>query len=118
MNAENTMLAMLVHEHGGPEMLRVEWESSGSVDPIDPQLLNQKGSLVLTRPSLGHYTATREELLRRAGDLYSWTHTGDLSVRIGAEFDLTVTDAADAHRALQGRRTTGKVVLRTRRAAG
>lgn len=84
-------------------------QSSGAVEPIDPQLLNRKGSIFLTRPSLGYYTATREELLERAGDLFSWIESGDLSVRIGAEFALA--DAAEAHRALEGRRTTGKVLL-------
>lgn len=86
-------------------------QSSGPVEPIDPQLLNQKGSLFLTRPSLVHYVATREELLKRAGDLFRWIEAGELSVRVGAEFALA--DAAEAHRALEGRRTTGKVLLRT-----
>jgi NADPH:quinone reductase len=85
-------------------------QSSGPVEPIDPQLLNQKGSLFLTRPTLGHYVATREELLWRAGELFSWIEAGELSVRIGAEFPLS--EAAEAHRALEGRRTTGKVLLR------
>jgi NADPH:quinone reductase len=86
-------------------------QSSGPVAPLDPQLLNQKGSLFLTRPTLGHYTATRDELLWRAGDLFGWMAAGELSVRIGAEYPLA--DAAGAHRALEGRRTTGKVLLRT-----
>jgi NADPH2:quinone reductase len=85
-------------------------QSSGPVAPVDPQLLNQKGSLFLTRPTLGHYTATRDELLWRAGELFAWIAAGELSVRVGAEFPLT--DAAEAHRALEGRRTTGKVLLR------
>lgn len=85
-------------------------QSSGPVDPLDPQLLNQKGSLFLTRPTLGHYVATREELLDRAGDLFGWVARGELSVRIGAEYPLA--EAAEAHRALEGRRTTGKVLLR------
>ena len=84
-------------------------QSSGPVAPFDPQLLNQKGSLFLTRPTLGHYVATREELLRRAGDLFAWIAAGELSVRVGAEFALA--DAAEAHRALEARRTTGKVLL-------
>ena len=84
-------------------------QSSGPVEPIDPQLLNQKGSLFLTRPTLGHYTATREELLQRAGDLFAWIAAGELTVRIGAEFPLT--EVAEAHRALESRRTTGKVLL-------
>ena len=85
-------------------------QSSGSVEPFDPQLLNQKGSLFLTRPSLGAYVATRAELLDRAKDLFAWVANGELTVSIGAEFPLEA--AADAHRALEGRRTTGKVLLR------
>lgn len=85
-------------------------QSSGPVPPVDPQLLNQKGSLFLTRPTLGHYVATRDELLWRAGELFGWMAAGELDVRIGAEFALA--DAAEAHRALEGRRTTGKVLLR------
>lgn len=85
-------------------------QSSGPVAPLDPQLLNQKGSLFLTRPTLGHYVATREELLWRAGELFEWMRAGELSVRVGADFPLE--EAAGAHRALEGRRTTGKVLLR------
>lgn len=84
-------------------------QSSGPVDPIDPQLLNRKGSLFLTRPSLGHYVATRDELRWRASDLFTWIADGELKVRIGAEYPLE--RAADAHRALEGRRTTGKLLL-------
>jgi NADPH2:quinone reductase len=84
-------------------------QSSGPVPPFDPQVLNTKGSLFLTRPTLGHYTATREELLRRAGDLFRWIQAGELRVRIGQRFPLT--DAAEAHRQLEGRLTTGKVLL-------
>jgi NADPH2:quinone reductase len=84
--------------------------SSGPVAPIDPQILNRKGSLFLTRPTLGHYTATREELLERSGDLLRWIGAGELDVRIGAEFPLAA--AGDAHRALEGRKTTGKVLLK------
>jgi NADPH2:quinone reductase len=87
-------------------------QSSGANAPLDPLLLSQKGSLFLTRPTLAHYIATREELLARAGDLFEWIGRGELSVRIGAEFPLA--EAADAHRALEGRRTTGKVLLRVR----
>ena len=85
-------------------------QSSGPVEPVDPQLLNQKGSLFLTRPTLGHYVATRDELLWRAGELFAWIAAGELSVRVGAEFPLAA--AAEAHRALESRRTTGKVLLR------
>jgi NADPH:quinone reductase len=84
-------------------------QSSGSVEPIDPQILNQKGSLFLSRPSLVHYTGARDELLHRANDVFRWIEEGKLDVRIGAEYPLP--RAADAHRALEGRRTVGKVLL-------
>ena len=83
--------------------------SSGPVPPMDPQILNRKGSLFLTRPTLHAYVATRVELLERANELLAWVASGELSVRIGAEYNLD--HAADAHRALAGRSTTGKVVL-------
>ena len=83
--------------------------SSGQVPPVDPQRLNAAGSVYLTRPTLGHYTATRSELLRRAGELLAAVGNGSLQVRIGATYPLA--DAAQAHRALEGRATTGKVVL-------
>jgi len=85
-------------------------QSSGPVAPIDPQLLNQKGSLFLTRPTLGHYVASREELLWRAREIFTWVASAELSLRIGAEYPLG--EAAEAHRALEGRKTTGKVLLR------
>lgn len=85
--------------------------SSGPVAPFDPQLLNQKGSLFLTRPTLHHHMATREELVRRAGELFNWIAAGELDVRVGAEFALA--DVIEAHKALEGRRTTGKVLLKT-----
>ena len=84
-------------------------QSSGPVAPLDPQLLNRKGSLFLTRPVLGHYTATTDELERRASDLFAWVGRGELAVRIGARYPLE--QVAEAHRALEGRMTTGKVVL-------
>jgi NADPH2:quinone reductase len=84
-------------------------QSSGPVAPLDPGILNAKGSLFLTRPSLFHYVAAREELLARARDILGWVREGRLRLRIDAEFPLT--DAAEAHRALEGRRTTGKVLL-------
>lgn len=83
--------------------------SSGPVPPVDPQRLNAAGSVYLTRPSLGAYTATREEPLGRTEELFALLADGRLSVRIGATYPLR--DAADAHRALEGRRTTGKVLL-------
>jgi NADPH2:quinone reductase len=85
-------------------------QSSGPVPPVDPQLLNRSGSLFLTRPTLAHHVATREELLWRAGELFAWVAAGALDVRVGAEFALA--DAGEALRALEGRRTTGKVLLR------
>jgi NADPH2:quinone reductase len=90
-------------------MMVLYGQSSGSVGPIDPQILNQKGSLFLTRPSLNHHILTREELLRRAGDVLGWIQRGELSLRIGATFPLA--EAAEAHRQLEGRKTTGKVLL-------
>lgn len=91
-------------------MMALFGQSSGAADPVNPQLLNQKGSLFLTRPTLQHYVASREELLWRARDLFDWIGRGELTVRIGGEHALT--DVAGAHRALEGRRTTGKLVLR------
>ncbi|MGH7547565.1 MAG: quinone oxidoreductase family protein [Gemmatimonadales bacterium] len=84
-------------------------QSSGPVGPLDPQVLSQKGSLFLTRPSLVHYIATRAELVARAGEVLEWTRRGRLTLRIGAEFPLA--QAAEAHRQLAARRTTGKVLL-------
>lgn len=84
--------------------------SSGQVPPMDPQLLNRLGSLFLTRPKLGDYIETRTELLGRAGDVLHLVRKGHLKVRIGAEFPLA--QAAEAHRALESRATTGKVLLR------
>ena len=83
--------------------------SSGPVAPLDPQALNAKGSLFLTRPSLFHYTTTREDLAKRAGDVLGWIQKGELKLRIGATFPLA--EAAKAHQDLEGRRTTGKVLL-------
>ncbi len=84
-------------------------QSSGPVEPVDPGILNVKGSLFLTRPTMAHYIPTREALLQRAGDVLGWIGNGELDLRIGDRFALA--DAADAHRALQGRKTTGKVVI-------
>ncbi|HEX6966929.1 MAG TPA: quinone oxidoreductase [Gemmatimonadaceae bacterium] len=90
-------------------MMVLYGQSSGPVGPIDPQLLAQKGSLFLTRPSLQHYVATRAELLERAGQVFDWIRDGLLTLRIGHEFPLS--QAAEAHRQLEGRATTGKVLL-------
>lgn len=84
-------------------------QSSGKVPPFDLQQLNDRGSLFVTRPSLLHYTATREELELRSREVLNAVVRGELEVRIGARFALD--DAAEAHRALEGRRTTGKVLL-------
>jgi NADPH2:quinone reductase len=86
-------------------------QSSGPVPAFDLHELNRLGSLFITRPSLAHYTRDRAELEQRAGAVLGAVARGELEVRIGAEFPLA--DAADAHRALEGRRTTGKVLLRT-----
>lgn len=83
--------------------------ASGPVDPVAPLRLSLGGSLFLTRPTLFHYIATRSELLRRAADLFGWIEAAIMDVRIGATFPMS--DAAEAHRALEGRRTTGKVLL-------
>lgn len=83
--------------------------ASGQVPPFDLQRLNAGGSLSITRPSLGHFLRTPDERAWRSGDLFAAIAAGTLNVRIGARFPLH--DATDAHRALEGRRTTGKVLL-------
>lgn len=83
--------------------------ASGPVPPFDPQRLNALGSLFLTRPTLAHYTRDRAELLWRSGDVFAAIADGSLQIRVGAQYPLD--RAADAHRDLQGRRTTGSVVL-------
>jgi NADPH:quinone reductase len=84
-------------------------QSSGKVPPLDPQVLNAKGSLYLTRPSLVHYTADRDELRRRARDLFDWIAADELAVRIDRTWALE--DAPDAHRYIEGGKTTGKLLL-------
>lgn len=83
--------------------------ASGPVEPISPLELSANGSLFLTRPTLFHHITTPDEIQRRADDLYGWVSDGSLEVRVGERFALR--DAADAHRALEGRATTGKVLL-------
>jgi NADPH:quinone reductase len=84
-------------------------QSSGPVPPVDPLVLSRGGSLFLTRPTLVHYIATRAELTKRANDLFGWVRDKRLHIRIGDTFPLA--NAADAHRALEARKTTGKVLL-------
>jgi NADPH2:quinone reductase len=84
-------------------------QSSGPVGPFDLQVLNAKGSLFVTRPSLNHHIATREELVQRAGEVLGWIREGKLRLRTELEFPLK--DVAEAHRALEDRKTTGKVLL-------
>jgi len=90
-------------------MMALYGQSSGPVGPFDLQVLNAKGSLFVTRPSLNHHVATRDELVQRAGELLGWIRDGKLKLR--TEFEFPLKDAAEAHRALEGRKTTGKVLL-------
>lgn len=84
-------------------------QSSGPVPPFDPNILNGKGSLFLTRPSLAHHLLTRDELLWRAGDVLGWIAAGKLKLRIERTYPMA--DAAAAHRDLEGRKTAGKLLL-------
>src|SRR5258708_29938397 len=84
-------------------------QSSGPVPPVDPQILNRKGSLFLTRPTIGHYTLTRDEFMWRANDVFGWLASGELTVRIDKTFPLK--DASGAHRYLEDRQSKGKVLL-------
>jgi len=84
-------------------------QSSGPVPPVDPTLLNTKGSLFLTRPSLAHHLLTREEVLSRGGDVLSAVQAGTLTLHLHGTFDLA--HAAEAHQLLESRATTGKLVL-------
>src|SRR5450759_522551 len=83
--------------------------ASGKVAPVDPQLLQSKGSLFFTRPTLGHYVAARDELLERSRELFGWVASGELSVRVGARY--TLDQAGQAHEDLESRRTTGKSLI-------
>ena len=87
-------------------------QSSGPVAPLDPQLLANLGSLYLTRPSLAAYAANRDELLWRAREVFAWIEAGDLNIRIDRSYPLA--RAGEAHVELEGRRTTGKIVLTVR----
>ena len=84
-------------------------QSSGPVPPINPGILNPKGSLYLTRPGIGHYTATRDELAWRAGDVLDWVLDGSLKIRIDRAYPLK--EVGQAHQALESRQTAGKVLL-------
>ncbi len=84
-------------------------QSSGAVPPFDLGLLAAKGSLYVTRPSLAAYTATREELLGRANDVLGWVGNGKLNLRIDRTYRLS--EAAEAHLDLEGRKTAGKILL-------
>lgn len=83
--------------------------ASGAVPAFDLIKLSQKGSLYITRPTLGHYTASRDELEWRAGDVLNWVKSGELRLRIHKKYPLR--EAAQAHRDLEGRKTTGKLLL-------
>jgi NADPH2:quinone reductase len=90
-------------------MLVLFGQSSGRVPPLDLQVLSARGSLFVTRPKLGDYIATRSELLERAGAVLGAISRSELDVRIHAEYPLG--QAADAHRALESRATSGKLLL-------
>ncbi|MGA2133966.1 MAG: quinone oxidoreductase [Bryobacteraceae bacterium] len=90
-------------------MLALFGQSSGPVPPLDPNILNAKGSLFLTRPSLAHHCLTRQELLWRAGDVLGWVASGDLNIRVDRAYPLA--EAAQAHRDLESRRTAGKLLV-------
>jgi NADPH2:quinone reductase len=90
-------------------MLVLYGASSGPVPPVDPITLSQKGSLYLARTSLAHFTATREELLARSGAVFKMIASGNLKLRIAHTYPLA--EAQQAHRDLEGRKTTGKLLL-------
>ena len=90
-------------------LLTLFGSTSGPVAPLNLQTLSAKGSLFLTRPNLMHYMQTRDELEQRSSDVFGWVVDGSLRLQIDRE--LPLASAADAHRALEGRETTGKVLL-------
>jgi NADPH:quinone reductase len=90
-------------------MLALYGQASGPIPPLETRVLNTLGSLFLTRPSLGDYVATRQELLERSGEVLGWVADGSLKLRIERTYPLAA--AAQAHRDLTGRRTTGKLLL-------
>jgi NADPH2:quinone reductase len=93
-------------------LLALFGQSSGPVAPVDPTILNTRGSVFLTRPSLAHYLATRDELLWRASEIMAHVASGDLKVRVSRVYPLA--KAADAHLDLESRKTTGALVLSIR----
>lgn len=84
-------------------------DPSGSVPPLDPQVLNAKGSLFLHRPTLQHFILTRAELLQPAADVFGWIASGQVKLRIERTYPLA--EAAQAHRDLESRATSGKLLL-------
>jgi len=84
-------------------------QSSGPIAPFNPGILSAKGSLFLTRPTLAHYAANRDELLRRAGEIFKWVAKGELKLRIDRVFPLE--NAVEAQKQLEGRKSTGKLLL-------
>ncbi len=92
-------------------MMVVFGGASGPVPPVDPLRLMRAGSLYLTRPTLGDYIAGRDDLVRRADAVFTAVASGDLAVLIGGRYPLA--DAGDAHRALESRKTVGKILLTT-----
>jgi NADPH2:quinone reductase len=84
-------------------------QSSGPVPALDPAVLVAKGSLFLTRPTLTHYSASRDEILSRTSDLFTWLGRGELRFKVDHVYPLA--EAARAHEELAARRTTGKIVL-------
>ncbi len=89
--------------------VRVVWRRECKVAPVDPQLLQSKGSLFFTRPTPGHHVAARDELLERSREVFAWVASGELAVRVGARY--TLEQARQAHQDLEGRRTTGKSLI-------
>jgi NADPH2:quinone reductase len=90
-------------------LLALFGQSSGAVPPLDPQVLNARGSVFLTRPSLAHYLLDRSELLWRSRDVFDWIRDGKLLLRLDRRFPLE--EAGEAHRRLESRRSTGKILL-------
>src|SRR5207249_4653649 len=101
--------AMLQGVQAHRRMMVLYGQSGARVGPFAPLVLSRNGSLFLTRPTLAHYLATRDELVARAEEVIDWVPQGKLALRIGHEFPLA--EASEAHRQLEARQTTGKVLL-------